>query len=73
MSFNMPVIDPVLLKLLQARYMKNLAEELCKVQPISTESISDPATGENIFTWTYAKQMFENNAMARWEDDGGAI
>ena len=57
-----------LLKYLQAKYMKNLAEEMCRVQPIN---ISDPATNENIFTWTYAKQRFENNAKARWEDDGG--
>jgi hypothetical protein len=60
-------------KAMARKYMDDLTQNLCNVQPVSIESISDPATGENIFTWSYAKQIFENNSRARWEDDGGSI
>jgi hypothetical protein len=68
MIIDVGSLDVKLLKLLQSKYMRNLAEELCSVQPMN---ITDPATNESIFTWTYTKQVFERNAQARWEDDGG--
>jgi hypothetical protein len=72
MIIDVGLLDVKLIKLLQAQYMRNLAEELCRVQPINVKDISDPATNENIFTWSYAKAVFERNAQARWEDDGGS-
>ena len=53
----METLDPKLVEWLRSKYMRNLAEEFQRVDPISVKSISDPATGENIFTWTHAKHV----------------
>ena len=50
------------------QFMRDLARDLVSVQPMN---ITDPATNENIFTYTYEKAVFDRKSRHRWDDDGG--
>lgn len=61
-----------LLNLFRMYIPARIAEDLCSVQPITKEMISDPTRGwENIFTISYWSLKYEAKQEMTWEDEGG--
>ncbi len=57
--------------LLGASFVNSLAHDIISVQPMNIGDVT--MGGENIFSYTYARMMFDRNSHNRWEDDGGSV
>jgi hypothetical protein len=57
--------------LMTANFMHSLAHDIVSVQPMNIGDVT--MGGENIFSYSYEKMMFDRISHNRWEDDGGQV